>query len=61
MCMYKLWACIKWTRFLYALQKHEKNDAEVTDYGGEIWINKKHLEQKPDIENIADRTQCYSS
>ena len=26
------------------------------EYSGEIWINKKILEKKPDIANIADRT-----
>ena len=35
----------------------EKNDAEVREYGGEIWINQKHLEKKLDILNIADRIQ----
>ena len=39
----------------------ERNDVEGTEYGGEIWINQKHLEKKLDIENIADRTQYYSS
>ena len=39
----------------------EKNDVEVIEYGGEIWINQKHLEKKLDIVNIADRTQYYSS
>ena len=34
----------------------EKNDVEVIEYGGEIWINQKHLEKKLDIANIADRT-----
>ena len=35
----------------------EKNDIEVTEYGGEICINQNQL----DIANIADRTQYYSS
>ena len=39
----------------------EKNDVEVIEDSGEIWINQKHLEKKLDTENIADRTQCYSS
>ena len=38
----------------------EKNDVEVIEHGGEIWINQKHLEKKLDIANIADRTQYYS-
>ena len=46
---------------LYSLQKHGKNDAEVIEYGGEIWINQKHLEKKLDIVNIADRIQYYFS
>ena len=39
----------------------EKNDVEVIEYGSEIWINQKHLEEKLDIANIAGRTQYYSS
>ena len=46
---------------LYSLQKHGKNDAEVIEYGGEIWINQKHLEKKLDILNIADRIQYNPS
>ena len=46
---------------LYSLQDHrEKNDVEVTEYGGEIWINQKHLGRKLDLQ-IADRAQYYSS
>ena len=39
----------------------EKNDVEVIEYGSEIWINRKHLEKKLDIANIAGRTQHCSS
>ena len=47
---------------IYSLQKHgKKNDVEVIEYGGEIWINKKSQEKKFDIANTADRTQYYSS
>ena len=46
---------------LYSLQKHGKNDIEVVEYVGEIWINQNHLEKKLDISNIADRPQYYSS
>ena len=54
--------CIKYTHLLFSLQKHgKKNDVEVIEDSGEIWINQKHLEKKLDTENIADRTQCYSS
>ena len=38
-----------------------KNDVEVIEYGGEIWIDQKDLEKKLDIANIADRTQYYYS
>ena len=38
----------------------EKNDVEVIEHGGEIWINQKYLEKKLDIAYIADRTQYYS-
>ena len=46
---------------LYSLQKHGKNDVEVVEYVGEIWINQNHLEKKLDISNIADRPEYYSS
>ena len=36
-------------------------NAEVIEYGGEIWINQKNIEKKLDIANIADRTKYYSS
>ena len=39
----------------------KKNHIEVIEYGGEIWINEKHLEKKNGVTNIADRTQYYSS
>ena len=46
---------------LYSLQGHgEKNDAEVIEYGGKIWINQGELGKNLDIANIADRTQHYS-
>ena len=38
----------------------EKDDVEVIESGGEIQINKKHLEKKLDIANIADIVQYYS-
>ena len=54
--------CIKLvSHLLYSLQKHGKNDVEVIEYGGEIWINQKNIEKKLDIANIADRTKYYSS
>ena len=36
----------------------KKNHVEVAEYGNEIWINQKHLKEKPDIANIA---QYYPS
>ena len=38
-----------------------KNDADVIKYGGKIWINQGHLQEKLGIANIADRTQYYSN
>ena len=38
----------------------EKNGVKAIEYGGEIWINQGHLQEKLDIANFADRTQ-YSS
>ena len=38
----------------------EKNGVEAIEYGGKIWINQGHLQEKLDIANIADRTQYYS-
>ena len=43
------------------MKKKKKNDVEVIEYGGEIWLNQKPLEKKLDIANIADRTQYSSS
>ena len=37
-----------------------KNDVEVIEYGGKIWINQGYLQEKLGISNIADRTQYYS-
>ena len=36
------------------------NGAEVIEYGGEIWINQGHLQEKLNLSNISDRTQYYS-
>ena len=46
---------------LFTAEAWDKNDAEVIEYGGEIWINQKHLEKILNMANIADRTQYYSS
>ena len=37
-----------------------RNDIEVIKYGGKIWINQGHLQEKLGIVNIDDRTQYYS-
>ena len=42
---------------LFTAEAWRKNEVEVIEYGGEIWINQKHL----DIANIADRIQYYFS
>ena len=49
------------TLALFNQEAWRKNDVEVIEHGSEIWINKKHLEKKLGIANIADRTQYYSS
>ena len=54
--------CIKMNTFaLLTVDAWRKNDVEVTEYAGEIWINQKHLEKKLGIANIFDKTQYYSS
>ena len=45
---------------LFTANAWRKNDVEVIEYGGKIWINQGHLQEKLDIANIADRTQYYS-
>ena len=45
---------------LFAAKAWKKNDVEVIEYGGKIWINQWQLGKNLDIANIADRTQCYS-
>ena len=46
---------------LFTAKVWKKNGVEAMEYGGEIWINQRHLQKKLDIANIADRTQYYSS
>ena len=42
---------------LYSLQVYgKKNDAEVKEYGGKIWLNQGQLGKNLDIANIAGRT-----
>ena len=45
---------------LFTTNAWRKNDVEVIEYGGEIWINPGHLQEELGIANIADRTLCYS-
>ena len=45
---------------LFTPNAWRENDAEVMEYGGKIWINQGHLQEKRGIANIADRTQYYS-
>ena len=45
---------------LFTANAWRKNDVEVIQYGGKIWINQGHLQEKLGIANIADRTQYYS-
>ena len=46
---------------LFTAETWKKIDVEVIEYGGEIWINQKHLDKNLNIANIADKTQYYSS
>ena len=41
---------------LFTVNPWRKNNVEVIEYGGKIWINQGHLQEKLDIANIADRT-----
>ena len=45
---------------LFTANAWRKKDAEVIEYGGKIWINQGHIQEKLDIANIVDRTQYYS-
>ena len=36
-----------------------KNDVEVIEYGGEIWINQGHLQEKLGLSNSFNKTQYY--
>ena len=45
---------------LFTTNVQRKNDVEVIDYGGKIWINQGKQKKKLGIANIADRTQYYS-
>ena len=46
--------------FLFTAKAWGKNVADAIEYGGEIWINQGHLQEKLDIANISDRIQYYS-
>ena len=45
---------------LFTVKAWRKNGVEAIEYGDEIWINQEHLQEKPDLSNISDRTQYYS-
>ena len=45
---------------LFTAEAWRKNDVELIENGGKIWINKGHLQEKLGIAKIADRTQYYS-
>ena len=55
LCMYKMDSFS-----LITANAWRKNDVEVVKYGGKIWINQGHLQEKLGIVNIDDRTQHYS-
>ena len=45
---------------LFTAEAWRKNDVELIENGGKIWINKGHLQEKLGIAKIADRTQYCS-
>ena len=45
---------------LFTANAWRKNDVEVIEYGGKIWIYHGHLQEKLGVVNIADRTEYYS-
>ena len=45
---------------LFTVKACRRNGVEAIEYGDEIWINQEHLQEKPDLSNISDRTQYYS-
>ena len=45
---------------LFTANAQRKNDVEVIQHGGKIWINQGYLKEKLAIADIADRTQYYS-
>ena len=54
MCMYKMDTFV-----LFTAKAWIKNDVEAIEYGGEIWINQEHLQEKFGLSNIYDETQYY--
>ena len=51
------WFMCKMDSFaLFTANSWRKNDVEVIEYGRNIWINQGHLQGKPGIANIDDRT-----
>ena len=45
---------------LFTAKAWRKNGVEAIEYGGVIWTNKGHLQEKLGVLNISDRTQYYS-
>ena len=55
------WCMYKMDPFpLFTAKAWRKTGVDAIEYGGEIWINQGHLEEKLDLSNISDRTQYYS-
>ena len=46
---------------LFTANPWRKNDVEVIEYIGKIWINQGHLQEELHLANISDKTQYYSS
>ena len=55
LCMYQMDSFT-----LFTANSWRRNDVEVIEYGGKIWINQEHLQEELGIAKIADRTQYYS-
>ena len=58
-----IFCCIYKNEYTYSIhcRSMKKKGVEVIEYGGEIWVNQKHLEKKLGIANISDKTQYCPS
>ena len=54
LCMYQMDSFT-----LFTANSWRRNDVEVIEYGGKIWINQGHLQEEVGIANKSDRTQYY--